>query len=68
MTQDNFFEGEDDTVVLTKKELNKLLKVAKSIEREEIAMMLTKDGIDKNSTTRATIARLVDLIRGRHNG
>ena len=68
MTQDNFFEGEDDTVVLTKKELNKLLKVAKAIEREEIAMMLTKDGMDKNSTTRATIARLVDLIRGRHNG
>lgn len=68
MTQDNFFEGEDDTVVLTKKELNKLLKVAKAIEREEIAMMLTKDGMDKNSTTRATIARLVDSIRGRSYG
>lgn len=68
MTQDNLIEGEDDTVVLNKKELNKLLKLAKSIEREEIAVMLTKDGLDKNSTTRATIARLVDLIRGRSNG
>jgi len=67
MTQDNLIKGEEKTVVLTEKELGKMLTLAKKIEREEIALMLSKDGLDKNSTTRATIARLVDLVRLRSN-
>jgi hypothetical protein len=67
MTQNNLIEGEQKTVVLTEKELGKMLTLAKKIEREEIALMLSKDGLDKNSTTRATIARLVDLVRSRSN-
>ena len=67
MTQDNLIEGEQKTVILTEKELGKMITLAKKIEREEIALMLSKDGLDKNSTTRATIARLVDLVRLRSN-
>jgi hypothetical protein len=67
MTQDNLIEGEEKTVLLTEKELNRMIQVARSIEREEIALMLSKDAKDKNSTTRATIARLVDLVRSRSN-
>ena len=67
MTQDNLIEGEQKTVVLTERELGKMLTIARKIEREEIALMLSNDGKDKNSTTRATIARLVDLVRGRSN-
>jgi hypothetical protein len=67
MTQDNLIEGEEKTVLLTEKELNRMIQVARSIEREEIALMLSKDAKDKNSTTRATIARLIDLVRSRSN-
>ena len=68
MTQDNLIEGEEKTVVLTEKELGKMITIAKKkIEREEIVLMLSKDGLDKNSTTCATIARLVDLVRLRSN-
>ena len=67
MTQDNLIEGDEKTVLLTEKELAKMLTISKKIEREEIAMMLVNDAKDKNSTTRATINRLVDMIRGRSN-
>ena len=82
MTDDNLLEcrfgdGLDDNfdsvgidnerLTLTVKGLQQIIDTAKAIEREEIALMLIKDSVDKNSTTRGTIERLVDLIRCRRN-
>jgi hypothetical protein len=82
MTDDNLLEcrfgdGLDDDfdsvgidnerLTLTVKGLQQIIDTAKAIEREEIALMLIKDSVDKNSITQRTIERLVDLIRCRPN-